>query len=49
MTTPANSEEYQRQARFQEAIAPEVNRLFRLALAIVDDSGEQRKPCRKRS
>jgi len=32
--------EYQRQARFQEAIAPEVNRLFRLALAIVDDSGE---------
>ncbi len=40
MTTPANSEEYQRQARFQEAIAPEVNRLFRLALAIVDDSGE---------
>lgn len=40
MTAPASSEECRRQAAFQEVVAPEVDRLFRLAVAIVDDRGE---------
>jgi len=38
VTVPTSSEE--REAAFERAIIPETNRLFRLALAIVDDAGE---------
>jgi RNA polymerase sigma factor (sigma-70 family) len=36
----ARSDEHRRQAAFQEAVGPEADRLFRLAVAIVDDRGE---------
>jgi RNA polymerase sigma factor (sigma-70 family) len=40
MTATAAAEESRRQAAFQEAVGPEAGRLFRLAVAIVDDRGE---------
>ena len=40
MTAPASSEESRRHAAFQEAVGPEAERLFRLAVAIVDDRAE---------
>jgi RNA polymerase sigma factor (sigma-70 family) len=40
MAAPASSEDWRRQTAFQEVVAPEADRLFRLAVAIVDDPGE---------
>ena len=40
MTAPVGSEECRRQAAFEHAVSPESGRLYRLALAIVDDAGE---------
>jgi RNA polymerase sigma-70 factor (ECF subfamily) len=40
MTAPVGSDEGRRQAAFQQAVSPESVRLYRLALAIVDDPGE---------
>lgn len=40
MTAPVGSDECRRQAAFELAVSPEIGRLYRLALAIVDDAGE---------
>jgi RNA polymerase sigma factor (sigma-70 family) len=40
VSTSAESRTIQRQAAFQQTVGPQAERLYRLALAIVDDAGE---------